>query len=120
MTYPGIENDPAALAADPDRAAVEARRKEQEAEFSAYVALQDIPWGNVPANFAGEAVAKSTVERLGWLDLGLVAKRSSKAAREVLERTNSATPQELEQWAEQDKAAAAKSSSSPKSTGGNA
>lgn len=80
MTYPGIENDPAALAADPDRAAVEARRKEQEAEFSAYVAVQDIPWGAVTAFFVGETVPKSTVEKYGWAEMGLVAKTGTKAA----------------------------------------
>lgn len=74
MTYPGIENDAAAVAENPDRVAVEARRKEQDEEFGTYVADQDIPWGNVTAFFAGEAVPKSTVERYGWLDMGLVSR----------------------------------------------
>ncbi len=67
MTYPGV--DPAL---DPDRAAVEQRRKEREEEYSVYEATQDIPWGDVPAYFAGERVAKQTVEERGWLSLGLV------------------------------------------------
>lgn len=67
MTYPGA--DPAL---DPDRAAVEQRRRAQEVEFTTYRAVQDIPWGNVPAYFKGEMVAKSTVEERGWLGLGLV------------------------------------------------
>lgn len=72
MTYPGIENDPAAVAADPDRAAVAERRKERDAEFGTYVAVTDIPWGTVTAFFAGEAVPKSTVERYDWIGMGLV------------------------------------------------
>jgi hypothetical protein len=80
MTYPGIENDPAALALDPDRVAVEQRRREREEEYGAYVATGDIPWGNVLAFVAGDQVPKSTVERLGWLELGLVAKTGTKAA----------------------------------------
>jgi hypothetical protein len=72
MTYPGIENDPAAVAADPDRTAVEERRKARDEEYSKYVATQDIPWGSVPAYLAGEQVATTTAEKYGWLDLGLV------------------------------------------------
>lgn len=78
MTYPGV--DPAL---DPDRAAVEQRRKEREEEFGTYVATQDIPWGNVPAFFTGSEVPKSTVEKYGWFDLGLVAKTGTKAAAEA-------------------------------------
>lgn len=72
MTYPGIERDPAAAALDPDRAAVEQRRREREQEFGTYVAVTDIPWGTVTAFVTGDPVNKSTVERYGWLDLGLV------------------------------------------------
>lgn len=72
MTYPGIENDPAAPAFDPDRAAVEARRKERDEEYTKYVATQDIPWGAVPAYFAGEPVATTSVEKYGWEALGYV------------------------------------------------
>ena len=81
MTYPGIENDPAALALDPDRAAVEQRRKEREEEYGAWVAVQDIPWGNVLAFVAGDPVPKSTVEKYGWDELGLVAKADTKDAQ---------------------------------------
>jgi hypothetical protein len=69
MTYPGA--DPVT---DPDRAAVEQRRKDQEIEFSTYRAIGEIPWGTVTAFYAGEAVPKSTVEARGWLDMGLVEK----------------------------------------------
>lgn len=74
MTYPGIENDAAAVAENPDRVAVEERRKAQEEEFGTYVAEREIPWGSVTAFFPGEPVPKSTVERYGWLDLGLVSR----------------------------------------------
>lgn len=72
MTYPGIENDPASVEANPDRVAVEERRREREQEYAKYEATQDIMWGNVPAYFAGERVATSSAERYGWLDMGLV------------------------------------------------
>lgn len=106
MTFPGIENDPAALAVNEDLLAVEQLRKAREAEYGEYVAVQDIPWGNVKAATPGMRVPTSTVERLKWDELGLVAKRTSKAGREVLERTNTATTEELERWAAEDKAAA--------------
>jgi hypothetical protein len=72
MTYPGIENDPASVEANPDRVAVEERRRERDLEYAKYEAVGDIPWGNVMAYFAGERVATSSVERYGWLDMGLV------------------------------------------------
>jgi hypothetical protein len=72
MTYPGIENSPAAVEANPDRVAVEERRRERELEYSKYQAVEDIPWGNVPAYFAGERVSTTTAETYGWLELGLV------------------------------------------------
>jgi hypothetical protein len=78
MTYPGV--DPAL---DPDRAAVEQRRKEREEEYGTYVAAQDIPWGNVLAFVAGDQVPKSTVEAYGWLDLGLVARTGTKSGNEA-------------------------------------
>lgn len=68
MTYPGVSLEDL----DPDRRAVEERRREREIEFSTYRAVQDIPWGSVTAFFIGEVVPKSTVESRGWLDLGLV------------------------------------------------
>ena len=67
MTYPGVN-----LQDDPERRAVEERRREREVEFSTYRATQDIPWGNVTAFYAGEVVPKSTVETYGWLAMGLV------------------------------------------------
>ncbi|AGL19501.1 hypothetical protein [Actinoplanes sp. N902-109] len=113
MTYPGA--DPAI---DPERAAVEQRRKDREEEFGTYVAVQEIPWGNVPAFYPGEQVPKSTVEKYDWAGLGLVAKRDTKAGRAVLEQTGNATPDELAAWAEQDKAAAAKSTATTTRSGG--
>lgn len=108
MTYPGIENDPAALAANEDMLAIEQRRKEREAEYGKYVAITDIPWGTVKAFTPGMQVPVSTVERLKWDQLGLVAERTSQAGREVLERTGTATSEELERWKAEDKAAADK------------
>jgi hypothetical protein len=107
MTYPGIENDPAAAeAANEDMLAVEQRRKEREHEYGQWVATSDIEWGTVKAFTPGMAVPASTVERLKWDELGLVAKRASKAGREVLERTGTATTEEREKWAGEDRAAA--------------
>lgn len=101
--YPGIENDPQAPQANEDMLAVEARRLEREAEYGKYVAVQDIPWGAVKAFTPGMAVPVSTVERLKWDGLGLVAERNSPAGREVLQRTGTATPEELEAWAAEGK-----------------
>ncbi|MEU1810950.1 hypothetical protein [Micromonospora aurantiaca (nom. illeg.)] len=69
MTYPGVN-----LQDDPERRAVEERRRERADEFGTYRATQDIPWGNVTAFFAGEVVPKSTVEHPDkmWHELGLV------------------------------------------------
>lgn len=106
MTYPGIEHDPTASPANEDFLAVERLRKEREAEYGDYVATQVIPWGTVNAFTPGMRVPTSTVQRLHWDELGLVAKRSTKAGREVLERTGTATPEELEKWAADDKATA--------------
>lgn len=86
MTYPGV--DPAL---DPDRAAVEQRRKEREEEFGTYVATQDIPWGTVLAFVPGDQVPKSTVERLGWLDLGLVKKTGTQDTTEARATGTAAT-----------------------------
>jgi hypothetical protein len=116
VTYPGIENDPAAQATNEDVLAVEARRKEREAEYGVWVAKDNIPWGTVLAFTPGMAVPVSTVERLKWDDLGLVAKRTTKEGREVLERTGTATHDELTAWAEQDKAAAQKTAANTTET----
>ncbi|MGW3608941.1 hypothetical protein ACWD6N_03480 [Micromonospora sp. NPDC005163] len=106
MTYPGLEHDPSAAPATEDFMAVERLRKEREAEYGEYVASQVIPWGTVNAFTPGMRVPTSTVQRLHWDELGLVARRSTKAGREVLERTSTATADELEKWAADDKAAA--------------
>jgi len=86
MTYPGIENDPASVEANPDRVAVEERRREREEEYSKYVAVSDIPWGNVNAYFAGERVSTTTAEKYDWLGLGLV----EQVERSDAERDNTA------------------------------
>ncbi|MBM0275095.1 hypothetical protein [Micromonospora tarensis] len=106
MTYPGAENDPTSSPVNEDMLAVERRRKEREAEYGVWVASQTIPWGTVNAFTAGMKVPASTVQRLKWDELGLVVKRDTKAGREVLERTGTAEPAELEKWAADDKAAA--------------
>jgi len=106
MTYPGIENDPQAAQVNPDLVAVEERRRQREAEYGVWVAIRDIPWGTVLAATPGMRVPTSTVQRLKWDQLGLVAKRTSTAGREVLERTGAATTEERERWAAEDKAAA--------------
>lgn len=117
MTYPGIENDPAAASVvNADMLAVEQRRKEREAEYDQFVAAQDIDWGTVRAFTAGARVPASTVERLKWDELGLVVKRGTKAGREVLERTGAATPEEIEGWAADDKAAAERTAARAEST----
>jgi hypothetical protein len=85
MTYPGIENDPASVEANPDRVAVEERRREREEEYSKYVAAQDIPWGNVNAYFEGEPVSTTTAERYGWLDLGYVKLKDAPAEEQQQE-----------------------------------
>lgn len=108
MTYPGIENDPAALAVNEDVAAVEARRREREAEYGEWVAKTNIPWGTVLAFTPGMPVPASTVSRLKWDEMDLVVKRNTKAGREVLEATGTATPDELTKWADDDKAATAR------------
>ncbi|MEV7264709.1 hypothetical protein AB0N38_14265 [Micromonospora aurantiaca] len=108
MTFPGIEHDPTAPQVNPDLLAVEELRKAREAEYSVWVAVQNIPWGTVLAATPGMAVPVSTVERLKWDQLGYVVKRTSTAGREVLERTGTATTEERERWAAEDKAAAAK------------
>lgn len=96
MTYPGIENDTQALSVNPDLAAVEARRAEREKEYGQYVAVGPIPWGTVLAFNPGDPVPVSTVERLKWDELGLVAKRSSKEGRKVLEDSGQLRPEEAE------------------------
>ena len=108
MTFPGIEHDPQAPQINQDLLAVEKLRQAREAEYDVWVAIQDIPWGTVLAATPGMRVPASTVERLKWDELGLVAKRTSKEGREVLERTGTATTEELERWAAEDKAAAEK------------
>ncbi len=117
MTYPGIENSPAAAAVNPDRVAVEERRREREEEFGTWVAAQEIPWGNVTAFWPGERVPASTVQAYGWDGLGLVVKRGTAAGRQVLEAAGAATTEERERWAGEDKAAAEKARPRAESAG---
>lgn len=121
MTYPGIENDPHAARTSQDLLAVEERRRAREAEYSRWVAVQDIPWGNVKAFLPGMPVPASTVERYKWDELGLVAERTSAEGRAVLERTGAATTAERERWAAEDQAAASKdkpAAAAPRTRGG--
>lgn len=100
MTYPGIENDEAALAGlDQDMQAVIARRAEREAEFGKYIAVARIPWGTVLAAVPGDRIPISQVKRYKWDEIGLVAERESERGRAVLLETNTATTEELERWA---------------------
>jgi hypothetical protein len=108
MTYPGIENDRAALDANPDLAAVVARRAERETEYYTYVATEPIPWGNILAFPVGSQVPVSTVQRLKWDEMGLVAKRTTKAGRAAIEAAGSYLPGEEDRFAEEDKAAEAR------------
>lgn len=98
MTYPGIENDLALLAGNPDMAAVEERRKEREAEYGRWVAVAPIPWGTVLAAIPGDRIPCSTVDRLHWDQLGLVAERDSEQGRKVLLATGGATQEERDRW----------------------
>jgi hypothetical protein len=117
VTYPGIENDQALLATfDPDFAAVDARRKEREEEFSEWVAVQPIPWGTVLAATPGTPIDRDRVNRLKWDELGLVARRDSPEGREVLKRTGGASPDEVERWAAEEKAAAKEKAAAEKKT----
>lgn len=113
MTYPGA--DPAL---EPDRAAVEARRQEREAEFAEWIAATDIPWGSVVANFRGEPVAKSTVEARGWHELGLVVKRDSAQGRQIIEELGLATGADRERWAAADKKKTSSAATTDASKGG--
>jgi len=106
MTYPGIENDLQMLADNPDLVAVEQRRKEREEEFGKYVAIADIPWGTVLAATPGTALPKSNVERYKWHEIGYAAERESPQGREVLLRTGTATTEERERWADEEKKSA--------------
>jgi hypothetical protein len=99
MTIPGIENDPQALAENPDLAAALAHMEAIRREYSEYVATQNIVvWGGLAA-VPGDELPTSTVTRFKWDEMGLAAKRTSKAGREVLERTGKATTEEREAWA---------------------
>lgn len=110
MTYPGIEFDKAALAVNPDMAAVEERRAEREAEYDKFVALDVIPWGTVIAFAKGDRVPSGTVERLHWHEEDSqgrgpwVAERDSEDGRRVLLETDSATTEEKEAWAKKSSA----------------
>lgn len=106
MTFPGIENDPAALAGNPDWAAAMERMEATRAEYSVWVATQPIPWGHVLLAVPGDEIPIDHVTRYKWDDIGLVAKRSSKQGREVLQRIGKATTEEVERWKADDKAAA--------------
>lgn len=59
--------------------------KAQHDEYNTWVAVDAINIGTARAFNAGDPVPSSTVERLGLEAAGLVAKRSTKAGKEVVE-----------------------------------
>lgn len=67
----------------PDPKTVEELRKEQEAEWAAYVAQAPIYVDGVRAFNRGDAVPTSQVEERGYVDEGLVVKRSTKAGQAI-------------------------------------
>lgn len=54
-------------------------------DWSQYVALADIPYGNVFAYRAGDAVPASNVRRWKYDEQGFVAKRTSREGKAALE-----------------------------------
>lgn len=72
----------------------EEQRRAVEKEYSEYVAIQDITHDGARAYNVGDAVPAANVERWGYLDLGLVARRTTKAATEAKAvAAGEATPQ---------------------------
>lgn len=61
--------------------------KAQHDEYNTWVATGPIDFGTARAFNTGDAVPASTVERLGLADAGLVAKRSTKAGKEIVDAT---------------------------------
>jgi hypothetical protein len=96
---PKEESDPVATQPVPPQGAVEGidphlaavlspealnHRKALAADWSEYVAVTDIPYGNVLAYRAGVPVPARNVKRWQFDQLGLVAKRSTKAGEAAL------------------------------------
>lgn len=63
--------------------AVEEYRAALVDEYGTYVAVEPIDFDNARAYNIGDPVPVTNVERYGYLDRGLVAKRTSKAAEDV-------------------------------------
>jgi hypothetical protein len=85
------------VAIDPHLAAVlspEALKVRQDLldDWSQWVAVVDIPYGNVLAYAAGDAVPASNVKRWQYDQQGLVAKRTTKAGQEALDRRAGQSP----------------------------
>jgi len=59
-------------------------RKAQQDEYGTFVALEPIDHGGARAYNPGDPVPASNVEAHGYLDAGVVARRSTKAAQAVL------------------------------------
>ncbi len=59
------------------------RREAQLKEYGEYVAIEEIRVGSALAFMPGHPVPKSHVESYSYLDQGLVARRTTKAAKEV-------------------------------------
>jgi hypothetical protein len=66
-----------------ERDTLEEYRKEQAAEYGEFVAVEQIFYDGALAFNPGDAVPKSNVERHGYLDDQLVARRTTKAAQAV-------------------------------------
>jgi hypothetical protein len=68
-----------------DPVTAEARREEVRKEYSTYLALGPIDHDGVRAYNTGDAVPASNAERWGYLERGLVAKRTTKAGEATVE-----------------------------------
>jgi hypothetical protein len=84
-------------AVDPHLAAVlspEALKARQDLldDWSQFVAVTDIPFGNVLAYAAGDPVPASNVRRWKYDDQGLVAKRSTKEGKAALDARAATSP----------------------------
>lgn len=85
------------VAVDPHLAAVltpEALKARQDLldDWSQYVAVVDIPYGNVLAYAAGDPVPATNVKRWLYDQQGLVAKRSTKAGQAALDARAAQSP----------------------------
>jgi hypothetical protein len=64
-------------------------RKEQEAEYGEFVALTQILYDGALAYNPGDPVPKTNVDAHGYLEQGVVARRTTKAAKAATEPASS-------------------------------